>query len=214
MTELAEVGSGTTASVGLILAGGRSRRFVGGTKALRTLAGRTMIERVIERLAPQVRSVILAVGAGHDGLDELGRPCVYDSVPSFRGPLAGLQAGLQSLGAADDGAEWLQLAPCDAPFLPDDLVDRLLPAASDETLVVVPSEGDQLQPTFSAWRRSALAAVDEALSSRGGAGLLDVLRDLPHVAVPWPETSPPAFFNVNSADDLEVAEQWIQADAS
>ncbi|MEM1410869.1 MAG: molybdenum cofactor guanylyltransferase [Pseudomonadota bacterium] len=201
---------------GLVLAGGESRRMGGGCKALRPLSGRPMIATVLERLAPQVDHLALAVGAGHDGLDELGVRCLYDAVPSFRGPLAGLQAGLQALATtepASDGAErWLQLAPCDAPFLPDNLVARLRAATPRDVLVRVPRMLGQLQPTFAAWRSDALAAVDQALAERGGAGLLDVMHRLPHTVVDWPASSvgtAPPFFNVNDIDDLARAERWI-----
>ena len=43
---------------GAILAGGRSRRMGGAPKALLDLAGRTMMEHVIERFAPQVGQVV------------------------------------------------------------------------------------------------------------------------------------------------------------
>lgn len=166
----------------------------------------------MKRLAPQVDTLALAVGAGHDGLEQLAVPCLYDAVPSFRGPLAGLQAGLEACVNAPVAHGWLQLAPCDAPFLPADLVHRLLAAENATVQVLVPEYGGQLQPTFSAWRPAAREAVDTALAQRGGSGLLDVLRQLPFEVVVWPEAdnaaSAPPFFNVNDAADLAVAKQF------
>lgn len=197
--------------VGLVLAGGQSRRLPGGPKALQDLGGQPMVQRVMARLAPQVGVLALAVGAGHDGLQKLHARCLYDAVPSFRGPLAGLQAGLQALDRQPDAMNWLQLAPCDAPFLPTDLVERLQRAATEATRVLVPRVDGHLQPTFAAWRRDTRGVVDETLAERGGLGLLDVLRRLPFEAVDWPgDETPPPFFNVNDGADLAQARAWLE----
>ena len=45
--------------LGVILAGGLSRRLGGGDKALRELAGRPLLAHAIERLAPQVAQIII-----------------------------------------------------------------------------------------------------------------------------------------------------------
>lgn len=195
---------------GLVLAGGQSRRFPGGSKALQDFGGQPMVQRVMARLAPQLNGLALAVGAGHDGLEELHAHCLYDAVPSFRGPLAGLQSGLQALDGQPAALKWLQLAPCDAPFLPSDLVARLQAVAGESVQVLVPRVDGHLQPTFAAWHRDVRGAVDEALAEQGGQGLLDVLRRLSFAVVDWPENEfPPPFFNVNDAAGLAQAKAWL-----
>jgi molybdopterin-guanine dinucleotide biosynthesis protein A len=187
-----------------------------------------MIAHVLRRLSPQVEGAWISTGAGTLALEALpedlrGLPCLPDGEPRFRGPLAGLAAGLAALAEqaaqhAGSGPEpeWLQLAPCDAPFLAGDLVERLLTApretaAAGEIMVIVPRADGHLQPTFAAWHVSAREAVQSALAKRGGAGLLDVLRQLPHRVVDWPDTTPPAFFNVNTREDLVQAADWLQS---
>jgi molybdopterin-guanine dinucleotide biosynthesis protein A len=207
------------AVVGLVLAGGRSRRFPGGHKALETVAGVSMIERVISRLSPQVDETWLSVGTGEHPFVPLGLRCLSDDRPRFRGPLAGLKAGLDALATRDagEGPAWLLLAPCDAPFLPNDLVQKLLrsdPGDDHSARVVIPRIDDHLQPTFAAWRLDAREAVDAALEARGGLGLLDVVRSLPHRVVDWPAETPPPFFNVNTREDLATAAHWLQSGTS
>ncbi|MBX6322387.1 MAG: NTP transferase domain-containing protein, partial [Rhodospirillaceae bacterium] len=41
--------------VGVLLAGGQSRRMGGGDKTLRPFAGATLLAQVVERMRPQVR---------------------------------------------------------------------------------------------------------------------------------------------------------------
>jgi molybdopterin-guanine dinucleotide biosynthesis protein A len=207
-------------AVGLVLAGGRSRRFPGIHKALQPLGDRLLIERVLNRFTPQVSDTWLSVGPGDHPFAGLGLRTIPDDRPRFRGPLAGLASGLEALAQRVTGPEgndapgWLVLAPCDAPFLPRDLVARLLmegeAGEGEGPLVIVPEEGGQLQPTFSAWRPSALPKVRAALLDRDGPGLIDVLRGLPHRRVPWQSASPPPFFNVNTAADLDTAARWLR----
>ena len=75
--------------VGLLLAGGQSRRMGGGDKTLRSLGGIPLLERVIERLRPQVNTLVLNANGDPSRFAKFGLPVVADSVPGFAGPLAG-----------------------------------------------------------------------------------------------------------------------------
>src|SRR5258707_5511427 len=111
--------------VGLLLAGGQSRRMGGGDKTLRLLGGRALLERVIDRLRPQVAALVLNANGDPARFAVFGLPVVADSVPDFAGPLAGILAGLDWTAAnRPDCALVISLAT-DAPFLPTDLVARL-----------------------------------------------------------------------------------------
>src|ERR1700728_2058173 len=79
---------------GVLLAGGLSRRMGGGDKTLRTLAGRPLLDHVIERLRPQVGALVLNANGDAARFACFGLPVVPDSVPDFAGPLAGVLAGL------------------------------------------------------------------------------------------------------------------------
>ena len=78
--------------VGLLLAGGQSRRMGGGDKALRLLGGRSLLERVIDRLRPQATALVLNANGNPARFAACGLPVVADSIPDFAGPLAGILA--------------------------------------------------------------------------------------------------------------------------
>lgn len=195
--------------LGAILAGGRATRMGGTGKAFTPLHGRAMIERVIARLLPQVRSLLLCVDAPDAAFAALGLPLVTDVVRSHRGPLTGLCSALQHL--RDRGAaQWLLLCPCDAPFLPRDLAPRLLVAAVEAGQPVASARyAGHAQPTFSAWHVDTCARVEAAALQRGQGGLMHMLDHLPHVMVDWPEREPPPFFNVNTPQDVALAAGWL-----
>lgn len=197
---------------GAVLAGGRSSRMGSGPKAFASLAGRPMIEHVIDRLRPQVQELVLCVDAPQTALAALGIPLVTDVVLSHRGPLTGLCSALRHFHTAHD-LQWLLLAPCDAPFLPGDLAERLLGAAVESGHPVAGArQAGQSHPTFSAWRLDTLPAVQEAVLQKGHGGLMRMLDSLPHCWVDWPVSQPPAFFNVNTPEELSVAAGWLDPD--
>lgn len=102
--------------LGAILAGGQSRRF-GTDKAVAMLGGKSLAAHVRDRLAPQVEAV---VSCGRPLLDLAG---LADRPHPGLGPLAGLNAALHAAQAR--GLDAVLSAPCDTPFLPADLRERL-----------------------------------------------------------------------------------------
>lgn len=193
---------------GLLLAGGQSSRMGDTEKALSPLGGKPMLAHVIECVAPQVGPLAISVASGQKGLDAFGLPLVSDTVPSHRGPMAGLVSGLE-WASRQSGAGHLLLCPCDAPFVPPDLLKKLQQglADSDQPLAVARYQG-HLQPTFSVWSLELISEVQQAFNS-GQGGLMRLVSGLSHLAVDWPEQQPPPFYNVNSPEQLQQAERWL-----
>src|SRR6478735_5870112 len=105
---------------GLVLAGGQGSRMGGVDKGLQPFRGRPMVAHVIERLAPQVHSILVNANRNPEAYAEFGHRVVSDEIEGFAGPLAGFERGL-----AHATTPFLVTVPCDSPFLPTDLVERL-----------------------------------------------------------------------------------------
>lgn len=102
--------------LGAVLAGGASRRF-GSDKAMAVFDGHRLIDRVVAALSPQVDALVIC------GRQLEGAVCIDDRPARHLGPLGGLNAALHH--GLDLGFAGVISVPCDAPFLPDDLVARL-----------------------------------------------------------------------------------------
>lgn len=189
--------------LGVILAGGQARRMGGGDKGRLMLGGHSLIERVIDRLAPQVAG--LAINANGDAarFADLGLPVLPDSLPDFPGPLAGVLAGLD--WAAQEGAEAIVTAAADTPFFPTDLAARLQAAAQGGLALAEDSAGDR-HPTFGIWPVSLREDLRAALT--GGLRKIVAWTD-GHGAgsAVFPEVD--AFFNINRPEDLARAEAML-----
>lgn len=108
----------------IILAGGAGRRMGGSDKGLIELDGQTLISRVIAQLSPQVDRIIISANRHHDRYAGLGYPIIADELPGFSGPLAGIFSAQHATRS-----EWILVTPCDTPFLPANLVEKLSAAA-------------------------------------------------------------------------------------
>lgn len=133
---------------GLILAGGKGTRMGSVDKGLQVFRGAPMAQHVLQRLRPQVGALLINANQHADRYAALGAPVWPDEFPGFAGPLAGLHAGLSHCDT-----RYLATAPCDSPFLPADLVDKLLAtliAAQANIAVAVTGEGEarQRHPVF------------------------------------------------------------------
>ncbi len=194
---------------GVILAGGQSSRMGGGHKALLPLNGRPLLRHVVDRLQPQLGALLLSLECRINEFDSFGLPLVPDRSSRYQGPLMGLFSVLQYLHEQGQDNS-LVLCPCDAPFVPTDVVSKLADAGhGDQRPVVVISYQGVLQPTFSLWQSHHLPVIHEAVVNQGRGGIKRLLASLPHKVVEWPESEPPPFFNVNTPADLETAEGWL-----
>ena len=194
---------------GVILAGGRSRRMGVSRKALLELKGQSLLAHVIERLQPHLNPLLLNCEGETNDFDDFDLTMIPDILPGYRGPLTGLYSALQYL--SDRGNDTgLVLCPCDAPFIPSNLVQTLLDECGDGPApVVVISYHGVLQPTFSLWQNHHLPAIKAAMLDKGVGGLKRVLLSLPHKIVEWAPAEPNPFFNVNTPEDLKTAALWL-----
>ena len=199
---------------GVLLAGGLARRMGGGDKPMRTIGGRTILERVIARLRPQCDGLILNANGDPARFAAFGLPVIADDVADFPGPLAGILAALDWAAMNRPEVEWVLSAAADCPFLPRDLVARLHGARADEDaqLAVAASDG-QSHPVIGLWSvrlrdelRHALVVEDIRKIDRWTARY-------PLATVTWPTQPVDPFFNANTAEDIAEAERLAAVDS-
>ncbi|VVE64034.1 molybdenum cofactor guanylyltransferase [Pandoraea anapnoica] len=196
---------------GLILAGGRGQRMGGRDKGLQPFAGRPLVEHAIARLGPQVGALLIsanrnrdayAAALGTDGADGV----VSDEIQDFAGPLAGMLAGLRA--ACTD---YVLTVPCDSPYLPDDLSERLcaalnaLPEADPDApdsarpLAAYAATAQGPHPVFALVHRSLADDLATTLAA-GEHRVRAWLSRHKAVQVHFGDERP--FYNVNTLDDL------------
>ncbi len=194
--------------VGLLLAGGLSRRMGGGDKALRLLGGRTLLDHVIDRMRPQVAALVLNANGEPARFARFGLPVVADSVPDFAGPLAGILAGLDWAAANRPDCPHIVSVATDAPFLPVDLVAQLVRGmANAGAELACAASGGQMHPVIGVWPVSLREALREAVVAEGIRKVDQWTARYRLVAVEFPDETPGVdpFFNANRPEDLDRA---------
>jgi molybdopterin-guanine dinucleotide biosynthesis protein A len=179
---------------GLVLAGGQGRRMGGVDKGLQPLRGKPMAQWALERLAPQVDEVLINCNQNLEAYARFGHRLVPDEIGGFAGPLAGLHAGLKAAAHA-----LVVTVPCDSPFLPQDLVQRLNSHLGENQLAVAKT-GDQPHPVFSLVRTDVLQNLEQFL--RGGGRKIDAwYASLKTIEVSFDDQAD-AFRNINTLEEL------------
>ena len=186
---------------GVVLCGGRGRRLSGKDKPLEQLAGRALVEWVVERLEPQVDDLLISANRNLDTYGNLGHQVVTDDVAQHTGPLAGIRAALRHY--EDD---WLFACPGDVPLLPEGIVDTLRGAIGRD-IAAYAYDGEHAQYLHMLIARSAAGSLDEFLGS-GGRAVRTWLTACAAVAVDC-STLAGSFQGLNEPEDLRLLEALL-----
>lgn len=195
---------------GVILAGGRARRMGGGDKCLHRLGDKTILEHVIDRARPQVSPLILNANGDPGRFAEFGLAVATDVIDGFAGPLAGILTGLEwARGHAPD-CPWVASFATDTPFLPEDLVARMLAAVADANAdIACAASGGRSHPVFGLWPVRLAGELRHALADEDMRKIDLWTARYRLVTVEFPAAPRDPFFNVNRPDDLAVAERML-----
>jgi molybdopterin-guanine dinucleotide biosynthesis protein A len=187
----------------------------GGDKALRLVGGVPLLHRVIERMRPQVETLVLNANGDPARFAGFGLPVVPDSVPDYAGPLAGVLAGLDWTAEHRPDCAYVVSVATDAPFLPRDLVSRLVRGMENSAAdLACAASGGQPHPVIGLWpvrlREDLRRAVaDETIRK------VDVWTARHRLTiVPFPSEPLDPFFNANRPEDLTTAAALLAVEGS
>jgi molybdopterin-guanine dinucleotide biosynthesis protein A len=213
MTEVPATSSDAPATPGVLLAGGLARRMGGGDKPMRTIGGRTILARVIARLAPQCDGLILNANGDPARFAAFGLPVIADTVKDFPGPLAGILAALDWTAESRPDVEWVLSAAADCPFLPRDLVARLHRARiAQGAQLAVAASAAQTHPVIGLWSVSLREELRHALVQEDIRKIDRWTARYKLATVTWPAEPLDPFFNANTMDDIAEAERLAALD--
>ncbi len=196
--------------IGVLLAGGQSRRMGGGDKCLLELAGKPLLAHVVERLKPQTSALVLNANGDLDRFSGFDLPTIADPIEGFAGPLAGVLAGFTWVRENAPDTRWIVTAATDTPFFPQDLVAKLLDATKGRyPAIALATSNERMHPVFGLWPVALADDLHQALES-GTRKVLDWTGQQTTITAAFPEietggiTIDP-FFNANRPDDMAHA---------
>jgi molybdopterin-guanine dinucleotide biosynthesis protein A len=175
----------------------------GEDKGLVELAGRAMVEHVLDALRPQVGPLLINANRNLDRYAAYGQPVIGDALQGYLGPLAGVLSALQRLET-----DFLVTAPCDAPLIAPDLVARLYAAGlACDAEVVVASDGERQHPVFLLLRAGVTPSL-EAYLAAGGRKIDTWFASVRTAEAAFPD-EPDTFVNVNDPEERRRVEALL-----
>lgn len=190
----------TKDTVGVVLAGGQSRRMGVADKCLLPFAGAPMLEHVITRARPQVDLLLLSANGDPTRFAEFALPVVPDIYPTHGGPLAGIISAMAHVSKQQPQARWLATFPGDAPLAPCHWVEqlRMMPQAVD---VALAADQQRTHYTFGLWSMACFEALQQQYAC-GQRALFAVAQTLRSATVVCHEHKL-SFSNINTPQELQ-----------
>ena len=196
---------------GIILAGGLSRRMGGGDKGLLMLGKTSIIERVIDKVSPQVGSLAININGDSSRFPDYKLPIVPDSIKGYLGPLSGILAGME--WAFKNGNRYIATVAADTPFLPDDFIKRLHAMVKSKNLNIgiaasriLSTDDVFIHPTFGIWEVGLKDDLRDALANDTRKIMFWAKKfKLDYYYFDTSDKLSDPFFNINTPDDLAKA---------
>jgi molybdopterin-guanine dinucleotide biosynthesis protein A len=185
----------------VILAGGMGRRMGGRDKGLVELGGRPLIAHVIDAVAPQVGQLYINANRNRESYARFGWPVIADDLEGYQGPLAGILTAMRRATTP-----LLLVVPCDAPRLPDDLLEQLARTLEAESAeIAVAHDGNRLQPVHALL--STALADDLEIWLAAGERKIDNWYRTHAMAIADFSRRPEIFTNVNTPEERKTLEE-------
>jgi molybdenum cofactor guanylyltransferase len=175
-------------------------------RCLWPLAGRPILNHVIERARNQVSSLIVSTAGDPTGVAGAGLPVVRQELPGLGG---GILSGIGWAAAHAKEAPWVATFSAEAPFVPSDLVGCLGRAIGDEgaDMACATSSGRR-RWTFGLWPVRLRRSLGRAIVD-GNTGSLEAWSQRYRLAeVPFSAAIDP-FFTIGGPEDLTAAAKGL-----
>nr|WP_272929557.1 molybdenum cofactor guanylyltransferase MobA [Pluralibacter gergoviae] len=180
---------------GVILAGGKASRMRGKDKGLQLLNGKPLWQHVAQRLAAQTDRLVISANRSLEAYAASGLAVYQDILDNFPGPLAGILSVMKQ-----SDSEWYLFCPCDTPFIPDTLAQRLWENSGEAPAAWV-HDGERDHPAVALVHRRIIPMLESYLA-QGERRVMVFLRQCGGHSVDFSDLKS-AFINVNTLDDLQ-----------
>ena len=188
----------------IVLAGGKNLRL-GRSKALEVVGGKSLIERVVERLAPITDRLLIVTSQEQPELPvSSDAEILLDTYPG-KGPLGGIYTGL----AVTQSLQNIVVA-CDMPFLNNELLGHMIGLLDDFDAVVPRLANGMIEPLHTVYSKNCLKRMKTRLDN-DQLGITPFVKE--GLRVRYIEEAEcrgfapelMSFFNINRQSDLDKA---------
>ena len=192
----------------VIMTGGKSRRMNNKNKSFIKLNDIPLITYVIKSISLQSNYIVINANRDINMYNEFGYDVVSDSIKDYPGPLAGVLSGMDWILKSHIKCKWLFTSPTDAPFIPNDIIERLyLSCIKSNKYISLSKSRGRVHPVFALWNLSLVEDLRKSII-KGTRKVEDfTINYNPSIVDFYGDIDP--FFNINTPEDLKVAQSYI-----
>ena len=192
---------------GVILSGGLATRFDGTEKALLKVGGVRILDRIYDIYKELFEEIILVTNNPQNFL-EWDLLIVSDIYP-IRSSLTGIHAGLFYMSNP-----YAFISACDTPFLKKEVVETVIGKIDNKIDIVMPETSAGLEPLCAAYSKRCLESAQNHLEREKlkvtKAFRKSRTKTISEKVLCKIDPDLRSFFNINTPDDLQRAEEMVK----
>jgi len=209
--------------LGLILAGGLSKRMGGVNKSLVRINDKTLLELVYKLVKKQLSKVVINSNLNlkkeinmeywPDSLEPLEQilgkkpdiKIIPDKIPGYLGPLSGIFSGMKWAKKNLSECKWIASFPVDSIFFPENFIETMINNINDKTQVACAKSNGRIHPVFALWSLELIDDLEKALTKEGIRKIDEWTSRYNLEVINFKNIDPSIdpFFNINTKEDLK-----------
>ena len=193
--------------LGSILAGGKSKRM-GEDKLFLNLNNKTLIEYTIDKVKKYLNELIIITNNENEFFEKNNLITVKDCIEGQLGPLVGILTAMKWAKENSPKCSWVASFPCDTPFFPEIIIPKFIEESKKrESLILCASSHGRKHNIFGLWSLDLYDKLHNDLVNNKVRKVQDWTKanNIKNLEFKFKDYDP--FFNVNTAEDLELAKK-------
>ena len=193
--------------LGAILAGGKSKRM-GKDKHFLNLNNKTLIEHVINKVKKHLKELIIVTNKESDFFKKNNLTIVKDCIEGQLGPLVGILTAMKWAKDNNPKYSWVATFPCDTPFFPEGIISNFIEESKkNKSLMLCASSHGRKHNVFGLWSVELYDRLYDDIVNNKARKVQNWTKanNIRNLEFEFKDYDP--FFNINTAEDLELAKK-------
>jgi molybdenum cofactor guanylyltransferase len=192
----------------VVLAGGKSKRF-GQDKNCVKLGSRTLLEHVLLKIVDKFKEILI-VSSNSLEIEEIKKITVIPDCFNDLGPLAGVLSSMKWIKKNNKPYKWIATFPSDTPFFDISIIDEYKTRIeqSESSLYFVKSN-EKRHNIFGLWSIDLMEKLEEDLIINNYRKVEEWANKVGVSTIDIKIKNYDPFFNINTKEDLEVAQSIL-----
>ncbi len=195
--------------LGVVLAGGKSRRF-GSDKSSVILGDKSLIEHTISKIENNFKEILIITNNENINFNNNNVFLINDIINGYLGPLVGVLTAMDWVKKNKKNYNWIATFPCDTPFFDQSVIETTIkyPQKSTKKLFFL-KNGNKRHNIFGLWSMELKDILLEDINN-GYRKVEEWANKVGSEIIEINSKNDNNFLNINTKEDLEKAKKKIK----